>query len=99
MAPTELLMRFARIAQQLIDLSRPEVARVYAYDILAGLAADADFVASAPAPFDVAPDVFERKLHELAHRVHFARRQNKVTRRRLLQNPPHPIDVIARMSP
>src|SRR5262249_23204093 len=99
MAPTELLMSFARVAQKLIDLGRPEVARIYSDNFVPGLAANAYLVASLSTPFDLAPHLLERELHKLANRVHLTRCQYEITRCRLLQDSPHPLDEVARVAP
>src|SRR5258708_27745308 len=68
-APTELHPRLARIAEQGIDLGRPEITRVDLDQHLAGRLLDALLCDAAPLPDDVPADMGESLLDEFAYRM------------------------------
>src|SRR5439155_177822 len=60
---------------------------------------DTLFVDTPPAPGNLAADLGEGELDELAHRVRLAGRQHVIIRHILLQDHPHPLDEVAGMAP
>src|SRR5882762_8100788 len=77
-APTELRPRLARIAEQGIDLGRPEIAWVDLDQHLAGRLLDALLGDTAAPPDDVPADMGESLLHEFAHRMALAGREHVI---------------------
>src|ERR1700730_913622 len=98
-SPAELGSRLARIAEETIDLGRPEIARIDLDEHLAGRLLDALLRGSTAAPDDVPADMAESLLDEFAHRVALAGREHIVVGPVLLQDQPHALDEFARMSP
>src|SRR5215470_12475569 len=71
-APTEPLVRLARIAEQNIDLGRTEVARIDFDQGLSGFGVDPDLIDAGAMPGDPTADVAERALDKFAHRMFLA---------------------------
>src|SRR5262245_27881014 len=99
MLPAELFARLAGIANQDVDLGRPEVGRIDRDQDVAALAAMSLFIDPLAVPFDGTADIVEGQLDELAHGMGLARRQYVVVGPVLLQDPPHAVDIVARMAP
>src|ERR1700704_970549 len=97
--PAEPAARLARIAEEGLDLGRPEIARVDLDQHLAGRSLDALLLNAATAPDDRLADLGKGLLDEFAHRVALAGRQHIVVGLALLQDQPHALDEIARMTP
>src|SRR5690554_4368774 len=97
--PAERRPRLARVAEQQVDLGRPEVAQVDRDQRLAGRRVEPDLVDPRPPPDDPPADHREGGLDELAHRARLAGRQHVVVRGVLLEDPPHPLGVVARVPP
>src|SRR5256885_10441422 len=97
--PAELVPRLAGIADQKIDLGRPEIDGIDANHGLAGFFVDAGFIDALAAPFDAAADFGERELDQFAHRMALAGRQHEIIGRIRLQNLVHALDIIPRMTP
>src|SRR5436190_17934553 len=98
-APAQPGRRLARIAEQEIDLGRPEVARIDAHQGVAAGGVEAPLVDALALPDQLPPDLAEGELDELAHRLALAGGQHVVVGGRLLQHPPHALDVVAGMAP
>ena len=98
--PAELGARLGRIAEQQVDLGRPEIARVDLDQDAAGRWHRRP-VSSTPLPRQTirAADLGERALDEFAHRVRLAGRQHIIVGLVLLQDQPHAFDIVARMAP
>src|SRR5271156_990499 len=67
MAPAELVVRLARVADQGIDFGRPKIARVDLDEHLAGILIQSLLVGALASPDDGAADAGERLFDELAH--------------------------------
>src|SRR5579885_3016753 len=99
MLPAKLFCRFRRIAEKDIDLSWTEIARIDFDKDAAALLIDPFLVHSRALPGDRKSNFGEGPLHELAHGMRFPGREHIIVRLRLLQNTPHPLDIVARMPP
>src|SRR6266702_5928525 len=97
--PAEFCARLAGIADQLIDLGRPEITRIDANHGLAGFPVDAGFIDTLAAPFDRAPDFRKRQFDEFAHRTGLPGRQYEIIWRVRLQDRVHALDIVPRMAP
>src|SRR5262249_1410404 len=97
--PTQYLLRLLRVADQSIDLGRAIECRIDPHDPPAALAIDAALVAARALPFDDKTQPARGSLDKLAHAVALAGRQDKILRLRLLQHPPHALDIIAGKTP
>src|SRR5690242_12988195 len=68
-APAQLRRRLARIAEQEIDLGRPEIARIDAHQGVAAGGVEAPLLDALALPDQPPLDLAEGELDELAHRV------------------------------
>ena len=98
-APAQTLARLARVAQQVVDLERAEVARVDLDQDLAGAAVEPLLLDALAPPDDLAAGLGEGELDELAHGVGFAGRQHPVVGGLVLEDAPHALDIVAGMAP
>ena len=94
-----LRLGLGRVAQQVVDLERAEVARVDLDQQLAGAAVDALLVQALALPDELAADLGEGALEELAHAVGLAGRQHEIVGAVVLQDAPHALDIVAGMAP
>lgn len=99
MPPTHLVLRLRRVAEQQVDLGRPEVFGGDLDQDFSGLAAAPLFLDPGPMPFDLTADPGEGQFDEFPHGMGFAGREDIVLRRVLLQDLPHAADIVAGMSP
>src|SRR4029079_11430079 len=99
MAPTELLARLGRIAQEMPHLGWTEITRINFNQHTVGAALDADLLETTSAPFNRAPDTSKSLLHELLHGVAFPSGQHIIIGFRLLQHHPHAFDKISGVAP
>src|SRR5260221_2957226 len=97
--PAELFPCLAGIADQKIDLGRPEVSRIDAHHGLAGPLVDRGFFDALASPFDRAADFGKGQLNEFAHRAGLPGRQHEIVGRLRLQDRVHAFDIVPRMAP
>src|SRR5436190_8778220 len=97
--PAEFFARLAGVADQKIDLGRPEIDGIDAHHRLAGAGFDAGLVDALAAPFDAAADLGKGEFNELTHRMRLAGCQHEIIRRIRLQDHVHAFDIIARVAP
>src|ERR1700689_4255683 len=97
--PAELLVRLAGVADQEIDLGRPEISRIDANDGLAGCLVEAGLLDALATPLDAAADLRKRQFHEFTHRARLAGRQHEIVRLICLQDLVHADDVILGVAP
>src|SRR5262249_37597805 len=98
-SPPELGSRFARVAQEGIDLGWAKVTRVDFNEHLSRGAIDALlFDAGAPPDYG-STDMGERPRDEFSNRMALTGRQHVVVGLLLLKDQPHPFDVVTRMAP
>src|SRR4051794_28141436 len=83
----------------MVNLERAEVARVDLDQESAGAAVETLLVCTHALPDDLAPDLGKGELDELAHAVGLAGRQHVVIRLLLLEDAPHPLDVVTGVAP
>src|SRR5215470_3766763 len=98
-APAEPLARFARIAEQNIDLGRTEIARIDFDQNLSGLGIDPDLVDAGAAPDDPAAHMAERALDKFTDRMFLAGGQHIVVGFVLLEHHPHAFHIVAGVAP
>ena len=82
MTPTQTLLHLRQIAEQPIDLSRPDNGD----EDVAAVRVEALFVDTPATPLDPVADLGEGELDELAHGVSLAGRQHIIIRLFLLQD-------------
>src|SRR5262249_12663020 len=97
--PAEAVIGLAGIAAQVLDLGRPEIARVDDDERLAGGGIEPALLLALAAPLDAPPDMVEGDLDELAHRMALAGGEHVVVGLVLLEHQPHALDIVARMPP
>lgn len=99
MLPAEAIFRLGCIAEQEVDLVRTEIAGIDLYQAIAGFSVAADFFHAVTVPLDLLVDGLEGVFDKLAHGVRFAGRQHIVVGGVFLQDTPHALDIITRMTP
>jgi hypothetical protein len=97
--PAKLGFGLGSIAEELLNLGRSKVARIDPYEHRSRFPVHSYLVDTSALPHDLTADASERPLDELANRVHLSCSQYVVVRRVLLQNPPHTVNVVARVTP
>src|SRR5215469_11498782 len=97
--PAEPLSRLCRIADQSVDFGRAIVPRVDRDDRLPRFYIDADFIRATTLPVDAAIDLSEGCLDKFAHAVRRTRREHVIVGLILLQDQPHALDKVARVTP
>ena len=97
--PAELLPRFRRIADEMIDLGWPNVTRINLHQDTSSGGIDARLAHAAPAPCYLNADLAKGELDKLSHRMRLTGTKDKVVRLRLLENAPHALHIVARVSP
>src|SRR5690242_4178751 len=97
--PTKFLPRFAGVADQEVDLGRPEVCRIDPYHGLSGFCVDAALFNPLAAPPNRAADFAKGELHELADRARLAGGQHEIVGLVRLQDRVHALDIVAGMAP
>src|SRR5271170_3278968 len=98
-APAQLALRLGRIAEQLVDLGRPEVARIDRHQRLVRLVVGPGLLDAVATPYDAPPDMGECGFDEFAYRMGFAGGEHVIVGLRLLQHQPHAFHIVARMAP
>src|SRR5215470_15914643 len=98
-APAELRPSLGSVAEQLLDLCWPEIARINAHEVFSCPHIDSDLVNAMSAPADTSARVSEGELDEFPDRMHLPRCQHIIVGLRLLQHQPHTLDEVARMPP
>src|SRR5262249_13897256 len=93
-APAELGPGLGRVAMQIVDLGRAEIARIDRDQDLAALGVDALLLGAGAAPGDLAADLGEGDLDELAHGMGLAGGDDIVLGLVLLQDQPHRLDIV-----
>src|ERR1043166_6110502 len=96
-APAEFLARLRGVADERLDLGRPEIARVDLDQHLAGRGVEAALADAAALPLDAPSHARERLVHELADGMTFPGCQHVLIRPGLLHDEPHAFDEVARM--
>src|SRR5579862_1839713 len=97
--PAEFPPRLFRIAEQQVHFGRSVVGRVDSNQNIAGPRATAGLITTLASPRDRPSDIMKGALDEFAHGMGFAGREHIVVGLALLQNPPHAVDIVARMPP
>src|ERR1700690_2713284 len=97
--PTKLGARLRRVSQKRLDFRWPEIARIYAYQGALGLFADSEFLHAGASPVNSNADFCKGQFDEFTHGVGFSSCKNIIIGFPLLQNTPHPLGIITRMSP
>src|SRR5208337_124362 len=97
--PAKFLERLAGIAEKEIDLRRTKITRIDLDKDPAGFFVETTLFDSGSFPPDFDAKLCKGALDEFAHRMGFPRRQDIIVRLGLLQNPPHALDIIARVAP
>src|SRR5690606_30979756 len=97
--PAELLMRLACVAEKHVDFRWPEIARIDTDQNLPADFINPDFIGALPLPHDTPANFGKGQFDKFPHGMGFARCQHIVVRLVLLDDPPHALDIIARMSP
>src|SRR5690606_16248535 len=97
--PAQLCPGLGGIAEQVVDLGRPVIAGVDPHQHVAGHDIACELLRAGALPRNFAADMPERDLDELAHRMGLARCEHIVVGCVLLQDQPHPFDVVACMAP
>src|SRR6266487_6775719 len=99
MLPAEFSSRLARITKKSIDFGRAEIARIDLNEHPTGRLLEAFLLDGAPAPGDRPADMSESLFDEFAHRMCFTSCKHVVVRLVLLEDQPHPLYKITRVSP
>src|SRR3954452_1749287 len=106
--PAQLPARLGRVAEEAVDLRRPQIAWIHAYYRLPrlgrrpapGLAPEhADLFRAVAFPVDLQVDLGRGRLDQIAHAVALACGDDVVLGPRLLEHQPLGFDVVPRMSP
>src|SRR5262249_41649772 len=98
-SPAKLSMRLRCVADQNIDFSRPEIARIDLDQFLAARFIDAGLMPSLAPPRNAAADHSNGPLDELAYSMAVASRQHVIVWLWLLHDHPHALNVVAGMAP
>src|ERR1035441_3553324 len=99
MLPTKCGTRLRRVSQKRLDLRWPKIARIYAHQGAIGLFADSEFFHAGSLPLNSNTDFCKGQFDEFTHGVGFSSCKNIIIGLLLLQNKPHPLGIITRMSP
>ena len=99
MSPTELRSRLSRVTDQQINFSRAKISRIDLDEHFVGLAVDANLLPSCAASNDFSADNRKRALDEVAHRMSLSCCKHVVVWLVLLDDQPHGIDKITRVTP
>src|SRR5262249_23677392 len=97
--PAELAAGLAGIAEQMVDLGRPEIARGDFDQNLTGRPVRALLVDAAAAPDHGAARLGEGLFNKFAHPAAFARPQHVIVGLALLEHQPHALDEVASVAP
>mmetsp|Transcript_73672 Transcript_73672/g.146502 ORF Transcript_73672/g.146502 Transcript_73672/m.146502 type:complete len:324 (-) Transcript_73672:367-1338(-) len=97
--PSELLLRFGRVANQQLHFRRSEVLRIDPDVHLVRLGVDTLLIDPLALPLDSDADAFERELDERTNRVRLARRHHEIIGSFLLKHHPHHLHIVACMPP
>src|ERR1035437_1120015 len=97
--PTKLGARLRRVSQKRLDLRRPEIAWIYAHQGAISLFADSEFFYAGALPLNSNADFCKGQFDKFTHGVGFSSCKNIIIGLLLLQNKPHPLGIITRMSP
>src|SRR3990167_11044506 len=97
--PAQLGEGFRRIPQQQVDLRRAPIGRIKGHEYVARPVAAALLGLAGTAPFDAATDLAEGEVDEFAHRMGLAGGEDVVIGLLLLEDLPHSLDIVARMTP
>src|ERR1700733_15809350 len=99
MAPPEYFTGLGRVANKDIDLGRPKIIAVDFDQDLAALAIAAALGNALALPRYANADFGKSAFDEFAHRMSFAGCQHIIVGLVLLENPPHPLDIVSGMPP
>ena len=99
MHPSESIARLGAVAEQEIDLGRPEIPRVDLDEDPPGRDVDAAFLGVGAAPFDVDSDFAEGLLDERTDRCRDTGREDIVVGLILPQHQPHAVDEVTCVAP
>ncbi len=97
--PAQFADGLRRVAEELLDLGRAEVARVDGDERLARLAIDAFLVGTHAPPLQLDAGAAEGVRAEFPHRVHLTRGDDEVIGLVVLQDEPHALDEVRGVAP
>src|SRR5882724_4424317 len=92
-------MRLGWIAQQGLDLGRPEITRIDSYDAASRMSIDSVLVEPLAAPFYFHSELGGGARHELPHRMLDSGGDHEILGLRLLQHEPLGANIVPGVSP